>query len=755
MLKMVKTFRKHQKGILAALVLLAMFAFVFPFDSFFGNSGQTQKKKKVTVVDNIFGRDVTNQDIENIKFDRFVANQFFVQTILTLNPQFARFVAEIEYFGSTRDEDELKDAIRLEHKADEFGIRVNDEMVRGWIKRITENKLSTEQFQEVVTKVGRQSDGVTADTMFEILRHQLRLQHARELAVGRFPGGATQVTPFEAWQFYRRLNDRLGLEVIAVSVAELAGEIPEPDEGELRQLFDKYADRLPEAISPEPGFKEPRKVSLQYASVALDAFTLAFKPELEVTDDEVKEYYESRKDLYRVPSQMESPTPAPAEVPDKPKLDSDKPEVPADGKPAKKEDDDAKKNDPDVKPAGTPPAAQKPDPDDGAELEDPSVTNSSSQETKPQESKDAQKPAGSEGEKAADKAEQKPESEPTKQESVEGEPQKKEEPPQYKPIEEVASDIRDRLTKDKARAEILKRLEQITNSVSQYGSSYATAKDKFEEEKEKDASLKFIPPEPPDFVKIVEQAGMKYSETGLVSLDEGLAKVPGLGDSIELSGGRITGRSITQVMKTKATDLFDPLGFKNFVEDYFVVWKVADEPERKPTFEESRQAVLAAYRATKARPLARARATKLADAVREAGDLTKFREQQSEIKTITIPPLSLWSSAPLYSMNMMGRQGRVQPTELPGLQFPSDEFRTNTFRLKEGEVTVAPNQPEDTYYVVVLTKREPAVLESFARSRSLIEDQVAAEQTQKAAAQWLTELRRESASRKAKTPAGN
>jgi parvulin-like peptidyl-prolyl isomerase len=108
----------------------------------------------------------------------------------------------------------------------------------------------------------------------------------------------------------------------------------------------------------------------------------------------------------------------------------------------------------------------------------------------------------------------------------------------------------------------------------------------------------------------------------------------------------------------------------------------------------------------------------------------------------------------MFSMQMMSRPGRVA-TELPGLHYPSDELRNATFELKEGEVTVAPNQPHDIYYVVLLNKRESASREDFARSRQFIEMQIQSEQQEKMYRDWLADLRREASGKLARVPAGN
>src|SRR2546426_1124139 len=149
---MFQTFRRHQKKWLTALTLMAMLAFAFPLSStYFGGSGRG--RRRVEVVDTIFERKVTSDDLERARGERVLANAFFQLMITAVYPQLGHMIAQYNEFGPTRDDEDIKDGIRMAHKADELGIRVNDDMIRNWIARQTEGKLTTEQFEQAVARV--------------------------------------------------------------------------------------------------------------------------------------------------------------------------------------------------------------------------------------------------------------------------------------------------------------------------------------------------------------------------------------------------------------------------------------------------------------------------------------------------------------------------------------------------------------------------------------------------------------------------
>ncbi|GEM_PF-6766403 len=814
---MFDVFRRNQKRWMAALVILAMAAFAFPVTSFMGTPDVRDPESQIEVVDTVFGKKITNVDLMRARQDRMACNRFVQEMLLAAEPRMAPFIANLNYFGPIESNEAILDAIRLSHKADQYGIRINDDAIRAWITRMTDGKLSTEQFQAVTASLR-----LSPQTLFELVRRQLAIQQVEELALGRFARSA-QVTPYEAWQFYRRLNEKVGVDVIAVPVSNFTADVADPSDSELRALYASSIHRLPDPASSEAGFKEPRKVQLQYATAALDPFVLALKPELNVTDEEVKEYYESHKELYRIlpsdekkteatetkpddskPDEPESDKPAEpksdeskSDKPDeKAKPDEPKPDEPAKGKADKKEEKpEAPKEDAPAKEQPKAESKVQDETDDDVQLDDQEPEGAKTDEAK-KKSTDTDKPAPaksgearkdekpdssdvsdqsekkepvapaqeeSKQDKKADDKEPKKEPSDAKTESGSDEPkkdaaEKKDDTPKYKPIEEVSDDIRDRLLRQKAREELVRRMEKVQDWVNEFADDdYLPAKNAFDEAKAEEkvaADAKFQPPKAPDLTKQVEELGFKFADTGLVSLDDEVDKIPGLGEANELSGDMMSGRTVRSVMDE--ADLYDPIVFKNYKDEFFTVWKADDVAAHEPAFDEVRPRVLAAYKAIKARDKARGHADRIAQSLREAGgDMAKVREAYPGIDPIAVSPVPLWSSAGSLSPNRFMGFGRVEPVQLPGVRFPAEDFHTSLFKSKEGDVVVLANQPQDTYYVVRVAKREPTTYDAFAKSRTLIEEQLQSIRSSENAAQWLTHLRRESSPKKPTAPAGN
>src|SRR5262245_54565213 len=143
---MFQVFRRHQKRWLTALTILAMIGFAFPIGStYFGGRGR-RSGSGPEVVDTIFKHRLTTDDLARARLERHVANTFLQVMVTAVHPELTGRIGEP--FGSTRDDESIKDSIRLSYKADQLGVRVSDDMVRTWIHRTTDGKLTNAQVEQ-------------------------------------------------------------------------------------------------------------------------------------------------------------------------------------------------------------------------------------------------------------------------------------------------------------------------------------------------------------------------------------------------------------------------------------------------------------------------------------------------------------------------------------------------------------------------------------------------------------------------------
>jgi hypothetical protein len=379
-------FRKHQKALMVALTLMAMFAFVF-LDAIQRNARSGTSVSAETAVQTSAGN-LSNSELSNLVTRRRAANQFVERVFVTTHPELARvggmFVQQqlqrlMFGFGRQPLEQDVLLGHLLRLEAQQHGIVVSDQQIESYLDRISENKLTSNQFKQIV---GTQR--LTSKQVYDFLRDELQARMALQMEMPFNP-----LPPERYWRYFKQLNVKQQLEVAAIPIRQKADsdgktppafidKVPDPGDAELEKFFEQHKSTFEQLNDDgkglQPGFRQPRRVRLNYISLDYKSFEESVAKSDPVTDAQIAEHYEKNKDArYRV-----STLPAIDEKKDETKpLDPEfTPEKngkdkPADGE-AKKSDekkpDDEKKADEkkseDAKPPEDKPAEKKEPKDD-------------------------------------------------------------------------------------------------------------------------------------------------------------------------------------------------------------------------------------------------------------------------------------------------------------------------------------------------------------------------------------------------------
>jgi hypothetical protein len=151
-----------------------------------------------------------------------------------------------------------------------------------WLEQAVANEyraqavLRTLQGKSVIAEIARESRGQGLNQMEQIILQQFFRVNLNELPTpgdrsftSAYPGA---VTPYEFFEFYKDRcteNSFSVLEVNADSKAFLDQVTGEPTQPERVALFNKYKGELPDPSRDRPGFREPRKLKVDF--VTLDA----------------------------------------------------------------------------------------------------------------------------------------------------------------------------------------------------------------------------------------------------------------------------------------------------------------------------------------------------------------------------------------------------------------------------------------------------------------------------------------------------
>jgi hypothetical protein len=216
---------------------------------------------------------------------RRILNSFLVQ---------AAQMAGLQFEPPYRDSEEaIVGSMVLAQRGRDLGLVISDDMVNRVIAQITNNRLRPAELESIITSYSVGGQRVTPQMIFDALREQILANQAGML----FLEGLGMDTPAQRWDHFRRFEQRLKAEILAVPVAEFteAKEIGKPSEEELRGLFEKHRQQLALPDRPEPGFRRPYRAKFQYFKAGVEELVTA---ELEkVTEEEIKTYYEKHKDM--------------------------------------------------------------------------------------------------------------------------------------------------------------------------------------------------------------------------------------------------------------------------------------------------------------------------------------------------------------------------------------------------------------------------------------------------------------------------
>lgn len=271
-------FRKHQKKLLAIFAILAMFAFVLgdSLSGFIGRRGGPRGGVNDKVVAKLKWKTIHYSDLEPMRLQRQRAN-YFVAAV-------SESQGMSNFFGGTTTRD-LVDALIFEHEAEELGMPVNTEIANRFLRSLTRRMVNTRYFEEVFRRSSL-AEQVTDEQLLLEIANQYRIRTVMTLPL------TADATPLDVFDTFKEQEERVGAYAVGVRVEDYFDKVGTPTEADLQALFDTGKDRLPDADSPEPGFKVPHKA--RFEMVVADVKALAAQIQKSLKPEEIREAYKTR-----------------------------------------------------------------------------------------------------------------------------------------------------------------------------------------------------------------------------------------------------------------------------------------------------------------------------------------------------------------------------------------------------------------------------------------------------------------------------
>lgn len=190
------------------------------------------------------------------------------------------------YFGGAIQNQDLLDFKMWQQHADRLGIKLTEADVLRELgveaaggKLFARDDVRFEQQKEVATFLAssREYANQTGRDLLNALREEFRVVFTQGILVGQEPGvrifrsvlGAntnpSYGTPEQFYNFVREQRTTLGVAMLTIPVESYLDRIKEtPSESELHQLYERRKEVEPSAASREAGFKEPRRIRVEY-----------------------------------------------------------------------------------------------------------------------------------------------------------------------------------------------------------------------------------------------------------------------------------------------------------------------------------------------------------------------------------------------------------------------------------------------------------------------------------------------------------
>ena len=586
-----------------------------------------------TAIHTTFGS-FTDQDLAALGRKRYQANQFVSQA-----GELTKAARPSRGFGSTDNRSMLQFKLG-QQEAKRLGISLNDAAVNRFISEITDDKLSKRQFAEALKETQ-----LTEGELFNILRNELEVRLAMEVqappydtwidfdprSFQMFPRLKLPATPDESWQQFQRMNVKQSLSAVALPVEAFIAKLEDPAEAELQAFFEARKTFNP-GSKGEPGFVQPQRVRLAYLAADFEKFESQAKSP---TDEEIAAFYETNKQRYQIRDIPDLPSeeiPADAVTPE-----NVMPEIPAPSAPdAATPPGDAQ---PEEKTEGDQPAEpkqeeQKKDDESKPKEEAPKKEESSSRQSssspirlvtfaqeateKTADEKPAEKPAGEEKTAAEPPADDSPVTLPAPTE-------KPVEPPaRFRELDDDLRDaIREEMLRDRAFELMGAAADAAQEKMKELAFMYLETDDK-----DKPAAAKALADQLKTYA--LDQ-GLQYVETDFMSLMElQTSSSESIGSAVLPTSGGMQFQSVPVVddvfpQNGQVSPVYFPQRADSRLrEKRYAWWKIEDKPQHSPQWTDAgiQDQVKTAWKYEKGRQLAQERAAQLIElAHSKDGDL--------------------------------------------------------------------------------------------------------------------------------------
>jgi hypothetical protein len=221
--------------------------------------------------------------------------QIVVEGQLAEVPQTAArlVMPRVPLISAADSEQQLFRKMLLERKAEEMGVVISDEAVIEYFDNLADATARNRPDYDAI--LAESTNGRLSQAQLMAQMHmELMAQRAQMMA----QAGLYTAPPESLFEYYNRLNRRVTVELLPVNVASLVGEVEDPNDAEIKALYEEGKDRFPMPTMPEPGFKQRKRIAFAYFEGIMEDFLQKEMAVIQptITDEAIAAYYEKNKE---------------------------------------------------------------------------------------------------------------------------------------------------------------------------------------------------------------------------------------------------------------------------------------------------------------------------------------------------------------------------------------------------------------------------------------------------------------------------
>jgi hypothetical protein len=220
-----------------------------------------------------------------------IATSLALQAWFVEHPQWANS----SYFGGSLRSEDLLDFLIWKHQADRLGIVLSPadvcrEVNRSWGNGDylpADGKLDTNEWVNAFFRYNsRIHKSMTQRDLLNALTDEFRVLMAKEALLGSSSGvrgyresvdgvhvSPSAATPDEFYKYFQERRTTLSVSLLPISAESFVAEAKkkaQPKEADLRNLYERYKNDEPSPARRQPGFKEPRRIKVEYFRYRLE-----------------------------------------------------------------------------------------------------------------------------------------------------------------------------------------------------------------------------------------------------------------------------------------------------------------------------------------------------------------------------------------------------------------------------------------------------------------------------------------------------